>query len=353
MGGADVRGVPVSVVIPAYNCGQWVAQAVDSVLAQTAAPAEVLVVDDGSTDDTGGCLAPYRGRVRYLFQENRGVSAARNAGVAASGEALVAFLDADDVWHPRKLELQLAVLGREPEIALMGARAFDWPAAEFPLLEEGHPGGRVRAVPWDRLAVRNYFVTSSVVARRAALDRAGPFDTCLQGPEDWDLWLRVAESGRTANLDLPLVGYRPVAGSVSRQAETCRAGMLRILHKFDERGSWGRRRALRRKAYGYTYHACSYVYGAAGLYGAAVGASLRSFLWYPLPLRRDEVRTPLERPKRLAVHLLRGLRLMAREAAPPSSTADGRPDALGQRTGTRRAPAAGPGLVAGPAGWGE
>ena len=99
----------VSVVIPSFNCGSFVSQAIDSVLAQTCAPAEVIVVDDGSTDDTAERLEPYMDRIRYVFQENRGVSAARNRAVAESRGHCVAFLDADDVWHPRKLELQLKI----------------------------------------------------------------------------------------------------------------------------------------------------------------------------------------------------------------------------------------------------
>src|SRR6185437_11144924 len=95
----------VSVVIPTYNSGPLVTEAVESVLAQTLPAAEVLVVDDGSTDDTPERLAAYGERIRYLPQANQGVAAARNRGIREATGDLIAFLDADDVWHPRKLEI--------------------------------------------------------------------------------------------------------------------------------------------------------------------------------------------------------------------------------------------------------
>ena len=103
---------PVTVIIPTYNCGPFVAEAVDSVLAQTLPPAGIIVVDDGSSDDTPQRLERYRGLIQYVTQRNQGVSAARNRGLLLADTEFVAFLDADDVWHPRKLELQMAALQR-------------------------------------------------------------------------------------------------------------------------------------------------------------------------------------------------------------------------------------------------
>src|SRR5436305_5180727 len=107
-----MNGVPVSVVIPTYNCGGLVAEAVGSVLAQSRLPAEIIVVDDGSRDDTRERLAPFGDRIRYVCQANQGVSAARNLGVQHARGEVIAFLDADDIWHPRRLELQLQVMLR-------------------------------------------------------------------------------------------------------------------------------------------------------------------------------------------------------------------------------------------------
>ena len=318
--------VTVSVVIPSYDRGHLLTQAIDSVLAQTVAPAEIIVVDDGSTDDTRERLRPYAGHIRYVWQPNQGVSAARNCGLREATGELIAFLDSDDVWHPRKLELQLAVLRRRPDLGLLGTSQFDWPAPTFP--EVGpDPPGPVVPVSWWQLVVKNYLTTSSVVARRRALERTGDFDTGMQGPEDRDLWLRIAEIAAIANLDRPLTGYRTVPESVSQQAWTCQASMLRILQKLDERRAWRGRWLVRRKSYSYVYHACSYLHALRGDYIVALAAALRSLAWYPLSYRRDEL-TPFERPKRAAMILLRMLRLKRPEPAPRQALEDGAPDAL-------------------------
>jgi glycosyltransferase involved in cell wall biosynthesis len=296
----------VSVIIPTFNSAALVASAVDSALAQTAPPSEILAIDDGSSDDTRGRLAVYGERIRYLHQENRGVAAARNMGLREARGELIAFLDADDVWHPRKLELQIAAMVASPKVGLLGTSIFNWPI-ETPRGFDGP--ARVRPVAWHRLAVKNQFVTSSVIVRRAALERVGEFDTALQGPEDYDLWLRIAETVAVAILDAPLTGYRDTPGSLSRQCETMRAGMRQILRKLDQRHAWKNQWWLRRKAFGYCDYSCAYMAGAAGLPARALGDLARSMLWYPLPYGRSEVRFPLARLRMLPMNLARLLRL--------------------------------------------
>ena len=160
-------------------------------------------------------------------------------------------------------------------------------------------------ISWSDLVVKNRLTTSSVVARASVLRVAGEFDTSLQGPEDRDLWIRIARIARVGNLDLPLTGYRLAPGSVSMQPHRCRQGMLRILSKLDDGDAWRGSLWLRRKAYAYVYHSCSYIFLENGLCGQAIGNLMKSILWYPLPFRRDEVKTSLERPKRLIKAALR------------------------------------------------
>ena len=324
-----MNSISVSVVVPTYNCAHFVTQAVESVLAQTVRVSEIIVVDDGSNDDTAERLLPFQGQVRYVRQKNAGVSAARNMGVGLASGAIVAFLDADDVWHPRKIELQLQVFDRHPHLDLIGTRSFDWPTARFPdLIDSSLP---ISNVTWEQLVVRNRLTTSSILVQRKTLLRAGSFDTGLQGPEDRDLWLRVAERGRIANLELPLTGYRDVPGSVSKQVERCEAGMVRILQKIDRQGAWNGRTLLRRRAFSYLNHSCAYMYGAAGRYPKALASSLKSFLWYPMPYRDGEAATAWERPRRLLVNLLRWLRLKPAEGSriiPPRETESSIPSGL-------------------------
>ncbi len=122
----------ISAVIPTYNYGHFVTAAVRNVLAQTYRNLEVIVVDDGSKDNTRERLAPYLDRIRYVYQENQGPSAARNTGIRSATGEWVALLDSDDLWHPRKLELQVKYLQAHPEVGLLGSdRVYDlhgdWP----------------------------------------------------------------------------------------------------------------------------------------------------------------------------------------------------------------------------------
>src|SRR5258706_4512593 len=296
----------VSVIIPTFNSAALVAAAVDSALAQTTLPTEILVIDDGSTDDTRQRLCCYGDRLEYLHQQNRGVAAARNRGLKEATGEFIAFLDADDVWHPKKLERQLAAMTANPDISLLGTSTSDWPAHPP---ADTHDTSAIHLMPWQKLAVKNHLVTSSVIVRRAALARVGNFDTALQGPEDHDLWLRIAEIATVAILDAPLTGYRDAPGSLSRQAATMIAGIRQILRKLDQRGVWKDQPWLRRKAYGYCDYSCAYMAGAAGSPGRALGDLARSMLWYPLPYGRSEVRFPLARLRMLPMNLARLLRL--------------------------------------------
>lgn len=299
----------VSVVIPSFNSGRFVTQAVESALAQTVTPDQIIVIDDGSSDDTRERLAQYRDKIRYVYQDNRGVAAARNHGIECSQDEFVAFLDADDVWHPRKLELQLKALAQNPRIALLGASTYGWPADGVPDVDDAATA-LVAMVPWERLAVRNQFTTSSVLARRDVLHRVGLFDTALHGPEDFDLWLRVAEVASVANLQLPLTGYRTVADSLGRQAGTMERGLRRVLQKLDQKDAWRGRRLLRRKAHSYCRYSCAYLHATGGSRRMALTSLIDSLRWYPLPYRRSEVRMSLARARMLTMiiwRLVRGI----------------------------------------------
>jgi glycosyltransferase involved in cell wall biosynthesis len=303
---------PVSVVIPTHNTSHLLTEAIDSVLAQTLPASEIIVVDDGSQDDTQERLAPYRNRIQYLYQENQGVSATRNYGIRTARGDLIAFLDADDVWHPRKIELQVKALTENPDLGLLGTGTFDWPAPVVPEAK-GPLSGAVARVPWHQLVVKNYFTTSSVLVRHNLVTKVGLFDSALSVAEDHDLWLRLAEVSTVANLDLPLTGYRSVPGSLSQRAKAMDAGMHRLLRKLDQRKVWDGKRLLRRKAFSYLHYSCAYMYGAEGRQKMALRNVLRSLAWYPFPYRRSEVRMSLARPKTLLIILLRMLRMVREE----------------------------------------
>lgn len=278
----------VSVVIPTYNSAPLVVEAVRSVLAQTRPAAEVLVVDDGSTDDTADRLAGFGPSVRVIRKENGGVSSARNRGVSEATGDLIAFLDADDVWHPRKLEVQLGVLETHPDLGMLGTGVFDWPG---PVPEPSGSPPHLTRVPFDQLIVRNQFCTSTIVVRTTVIRAAGEFDTSLQGPEDYDMWLRIAAVAAVANTDNPLTGYRHATpNSLSKNAERMEQGLERILAKQEDAGAFRGRPLLRRRAWGYFRYNCGYMHRQAGHRWDAAGRAALSLITYPFPYTRDDVR---------------------------------------------------------------
>jgi glycosyltransferase involved in cell wall biosynthesis len=184
----------VSVVIPTYNSAAYLPAAVDSALNQTVPPSEVVVVDDGSTDETAEVLKPYRARVRYILQENKGPAAARNRGIEAANGDLVAFLDADDLWFPRKLEVQLEELTRNPALGLVHS--------DFLLLDtetgtespSRHNAGDFVGECYLKFFARNGVQITTAVARKECLTKVGGFDERIRRPsaEDYDLAFRFA-----------------------------------------------------------------------------------------------------------------------------------------------------------------
>jgi glycosyltransferase involved in cell wall biosynthesis len=193
----------VSVIIPTRNRSWCLPEAVDSVLSQTYENLELIVVDDGSTDDTPALLARYGSRLRCLRQTNRGVSAARNRGLPAANGTLIAFLDSDDIWQPEKLTRQVEFFNRQP-------------AAKICQTEETWIRRGVRVNPKRRHRKPSGWIfeaslalclvsPSAVMMRRELLEEMGGFDESLPACEDYDLWLRVSLRYPIHLIDEPLV----------------------------------------------------------------------------------------------------------------------------------------------------
>jgi glycosyltransferase involved in cell wall biosynthesis len=279
----------ITAVMPAYNSSETIAAALQSVVAQTRLVQEIVVIDDASRDATAQIAAAFKPvadplakapRYRIIQQPaNRGPAAARNRGLAEAQGEWIAFLDADDEWLPERLELQLQAASRHPEVALWCGRtvaleerpggrgqrpaargqrsesrgedsgfriqgsgfrnqksesSIQNPAARIsPTLTpaEGHPGSDITFLPLEEFAVRNPVATSTVLVRRQAALEAGGFDESFRGPEDYDLWLRIAARYPVARVESPLARYRLVPGSLSQDDRTFLPQVLRVLAK--------------------------------------------------------------------------------------------------------------------------
>lgn len=222
----------VSVVMPAYNVAWCIRRAVDSVLAQEYRARELIVVNDGSTDDTRAVLESYRGAITVIDQPNRGMSAARNAAIRAACGDFVAFLDADDWWMPQKLSRQVALLTSRPEVGFCStaARVEDEQGLLLNVWHCCNAGDGMLV----RLFAENAAIAggcSAVMARRHLVNEVGLFDETLRGFEDPDLWIRLAAVSGYACIDDALVGILRRQQSVSRNLDAMRTAAIRSMHK--------------------------------------------------------------------------------------------------------------------------
>lgn len=205
----------VSVIIPTYNRADLVAEAIDSVLTQSYCDLEVIVVDDGSTDNTAEVIKQYGQRIRVVRQQNAGEPLARNAGIRVASGEFVCFLDSDDIWMPSKLVRQVEVLEREPDLAWVYSDAFVFYGTNRqPAYLLSQACSQFDGAIGARLLLADFIPLSTLIVRRTVLDEVGWFAELPRGP-DWDLWLRIAARYPVRRLADPLVGYRVHEGSLS------------------------------------------------------------------------------------------------------------------------------------------
>jgi glycosyltransferase involved in cell wall biosynthesis len=189
----------VSCIVPVYNGERFLAEALDSILAQTHRPFEIIVIDDGSTDGTPEVIAGYAGRVRYQRQENAGVAAARNAGLELASGELIAILDADDLWHPEKLARQSARFEARPELGISLTHVHNFWVPELAYEKEQSRGLLDTAMSHG-----------SLVARRTLFDRIGPFDAGARHKDVIGWLIRACQQGAAAETLAEVLAYRRI-----------------------------------------------------------------------------------------------------------------------------------------------
>lgn len=224
----------VSVIMPAYNVAPYIGEAIESVLAQTFADFELIVIDDGATDASAEIAAAFGARdprVRVVRQANAGISAARNHGLRVAAGEVMAILDSDDAWDPGYLQAQMAVLAERPEVDIvtgnawfLGSRLSGRPARPWP---DGRPTPTLASILADETAV---FIMS--IFRRRVYQTVGPFDEGLRTNEDYDFWLRAACAGFVFHRnDRPLGYYRRRDDSLSASDLRMLPGILEVYRK--------------------------------------------------------------------------------------------------------------------------
>lgn len=283
----------VSVVIPAYNAARWLEETLEGALSQTLPADEIIVVDDGSTDSTPEIVRGYGERVVLLQQENAGVAAARNNGVRHTSGRLLAFLDADDVWLPRKLEHQVERFEAEPDLGLVyvGIEEVDGDGRTLGVVIEGREG-------WlgdDFLLARPVTVGggSGAMVRRDLFEEVGGFDVRLSTSADWDLYGKIGRRARIGFVPHVLLRYRVHDAGMHKNIDAmCHDKLLALETAFDGDQSVDQR--LRRRAFANTHLLLAGSYLQVGRRGSAVRHVLRGVAHDPavaaraaaLPLRK-------------------------------------------------------------------
>lgn len=244
----------VSVIIPAFNQERFIREAIESVLAQSINDFEILVIDDGSRDGTKDIALAFRDKVRYLYQSNKGAAAARNAGLDLAKGRFIAFLDADDIWLPGKLEYQLDVMDSRPDVGLVyGAIVI--------MHENSRRGERVIRSPHQlslkELLLENPVCTPTVMVRRDCFETAGIFDESLIRAQDWDMWFRLRIQGCQFHyIDEVLARVRIHDSNSTRDTEAGKKSLFLLLEKV--RNNPALPAELRNRAFGRKFESMVY-----------------------------------------------------------------------------------------------
>jgi glycosyltransferase involved in cell wall biosynthesis len=213
----------VSIIVPTYNSARYVSEAVESALKQDYSPIEVIVINDGSNDNTKDVLEPYLGRIIYIYKENGGPASARNVGIKQAQGEYIAFLDSDDTWLPYKLEKQIALFKQDESIGLVHSHciSFKKDISEILQQREEKNNGSFSAYVFPKLFWRNFIVNSSVVIKKECFQTIDLFDEreSFISVEDYDLWLRISMEYKIGYIKETLVGYRKHTKGISKEVD--------------------------------------------------------------------------------------------------------------------------------------
>jgi glycosyltransferase involved in cell wall biosynthesis len=276
----------VSIIIPTYNSEKYIREALESALNQTYRNIEIIVVDDGSTDNTKEVLKHYLDRIQYIYKKNAGPASARNVGIKHAKGEYIAFLDSDDMWLPEKIELQLGVFVKDQRIGLVSCNDYEIDEKGQILGESKHIHYPSQKALFNALLVQNVVSGgSNAIIKKECFDKVGLFDEHLHGTEDWDMWLRIAQRYDVIFVERPLVTSRVRNNSISSHsnaAKMLKYELLVIDKLFSSKSGLNLFNfLLKRKIYGYRYFRTSNSCKLIGNDKDAKRHILKSFYLYP------------------------------------------------------------------------
>ncbi|OZC37242.1 hypothetical protein B9Q17_03740 [Marinobacter vinifirmus] len=274
----------ISVIIPTFNCYSTLRSAIESALSQTYKNIEVIVIDDGSSDETPSIISSYINSIIYIKQENRGVAEARNVGVRSSNGEWIAFLDADDIWDENKLERQFSKMNDEgnswsyTDTRFVGGVNSGRLDSEF---TKKHTGS-----VFNELLTNNFISTSTVLLKKSKFHNAGGFDTTLPAIEDWELWVRISSKNAVSYVDQPLTTYRVHKKSTSRNTRKVLPYHLKAISVIFSKNQLNKKqRKFIKKAKSNSYTICSYISEEENDHAFSLYCAIKSFINCPRSLK--------------------------------------------------------------------
>ena len=223
----------VSVIIPVYNGKKYISETIESVLGQTYAPIEIIIIDDGSKDSSHNVIKPYLNdnKIKYYFQQNQGVAAARNFGIQKSSGNLIAFIDQDDLWLPEKISRQVSLMSTNSQLALVHGRI------EF-INENGtrikplwtHP--EVSGYCFKEMFSGNKIAMLTALVKKESIMAAGMFDETIAITDDYDLWLKISYTNMVGYVDETIALYRYHGENTSGNIVAFKKNELQVLQNF-------------------------------------------------------------------------------------------------------------------------
>ena len=285
----------VSVVIPVYNSEEFLSQAIDSVLAQRYQPIEVIAVDDGSTDNSPSILRGYSKKIKFFRQPNSGSAVARNKGINESSGKFIAFLDADDVWHPDKTRIQISHLMEHPQVSVVYAdllKTADSRGQEIDRFLMQSIESAVNINPagsgwlYTDLIRESGPHTSSVIIRRSLVDKVGLFDMQFRKGQDYDYWIRASRETEFHQLTPKLSVYRIHKEGITGKPSPENFGAIVIesaLERFGRTGPDGSKLSVVevRRRLSELWFQFAYLHETKGDLAIAKDAFLRSLYYQP------------------------------------------------------------------------
>lgn len=275
----------ISVIIPTYNYGHFLQDALESALNQTYKNIEVIVVDDGSTDNTQQMLKPYEGRIINIYKKNAGLSAARNTGIEHASGEYIAILDSDDVWHKDKLRKQLKLFENDSDLGVVSCYATQVDN-DLNFQKEIIYDEYISPEECSRALAKKNIISggSSALIKAECFDKVGHFDETLNSAEDWDMWLRINQFYTITHVKESLVSIRSGSDNMSsiKHAKRMLDNEIKVIQKqLDNNALFKRYPGLGQEALSYRHFCAAWAYWQGHENGRALKHILKSFWIHP------------------------------------------------------------------------